>query len=119
MRRREHDGRRLPCLERLLPARGADAPAIAGHETGEAEPLTRRREIVADRLREGEEPLGHHGADSVHAEIAGARPARAVAIEACQRVERARVELAAEDVAPWLGFAHADSVRAAKADMTG
>ena len=96
--RRQHDRRRHPGLERLLPARGAQAPLVAGLQSREAELGVRRRQVVADRGREGQELRGDPGADRVHAHVLGAGVAAAVAVEAGQRVEVAGLELFAEDV---------------------
>ena len=76
-----------------------DAPAIAGHEAGEAVQRHRRREVVADRALVLEELRRDDGADRVAAEVLGAGAAAAVAVEASQRVGPAGLELASEDVA--------------------
>src|SRR6185437_16770248 len=52
MRRAQHDARRQPGLERLLPARRAQAPAVARAKAGEAAIRHRRREVVAARFGE-------------------------------------------------------------------
>ncbi len=50
MRRFQSHARRLPRLERLLPARRAEAPAIAGADARKVIIRHRRRKIVATRL---------------------------------------------------------------------
>src|SRR6478609_6187279 len=74
----EHDGCGDARTVGLEPARGANAPAVAGLETGEAPLGTRRREVVAGKLAEVEELLGHHGAHRVASEVL--RPGRAAAV---------------------------------------
>src|SRR5438270_3347537 len=68
---------RLAGLEGLLPARRAQAPAIAGLEAREADLRHRGREIVAGRLRENEELGIDMRAHRVHAKIVGAGVAAA------------------------------------------
>ena len=98
VRRLEDDGRSDARLERLLPARRDDAPAVAGPQAGEHPLRLRRDEVVPGRDRELEELLGHHRADDVEAEVRAGRVAVAVTEVARDRVDRARLELAAEDV---------------------
>ena len=98
VRRLEHDRRSDARLERLRPALGDDAPAVAGLEAREQPLRLRGHEVVPARAGEREELLGHDRADDVDADVAGAGPAVAVAIEPGHRVERARLEIAAEDV---------------------
>ena len=96
----EHDRRRHPGLERLAPARGDDTPPVARLEAAEEVLRSRRREIVSDRLGEREELVGHHRADRVEAGVATLRAAVAVPEEAGHGIERARLQVAAEDVHP-------------------
>src|SRR5262245_54976972 len=85
----EHDLRRAAGVERLLPALGAQAPAIARLQALEAELGHGRAEVVAARLGEGEELPRHHGTDRVQAGILAAGVAAAVAVEAGQGFGRA------------------------------
>src|SRR4051794_25931929 len=85
VRRLEHDVWGLARRKCLLPAGGAQAPAIAGLETGEVEFRHGRAEVVAATSGEGQELVGHQHADGVRAAILGARVAAAVAEEAGQR----------------------------------
>ena len=87
-----------PGLERLAPARGAQAPAIAGLEPGKIEIGLRRREVVAARLGEGEELRRHLDADRVQPDILGSGVTAAGAEEAGQRPLRAALERLAIDV---------------------
>src|SRR5437763_741652 len=82
MRGGEDDERRAARVERLPPARGAQAPSIAGLEAWEAVFGQRRGQVVAAALREGEELGGHDGADRVRTCVFGARVAAPVAEKA-------------------------------------
>src|SRR5262245_34367587 len=97
-RRAQHHARRHPRLERLGPARRAQAPAVARLQPGEAVIGHRRREVVAARFGELEELRRHHGADRVGPHILPARIAAAVAEEAGHRFRRAQRELAAQHI---------------------
>src|SRR5262249_25400908 len=55
MGRCENDTRCAACLQRLAPARGAQAPAVAGLEPRKAKVELRRRQIVAARFGKFEE----------------------------------------------------------------
>ena len=82
----------------FLPALGAEAPAVAGVEAGEAELGARGGEVVAAGAGEGEEVVGDADADGVAAAVGGAGVAAAVAEEAGHRVEGAGLQRLAEDV---------------------
>ena len=69
----EHDLGRRAGLPGLAPALGAEAPAVAGAEAGEAELGPRGGEVVAAPAGEGEELLGDADADGVAAAVLGAR----------------------------------------------
>ena len=99
MRRRQPDFWCPPGFERLLPAFGAKAPAIARLEPRKAEFGHRCRQIVADRLRERQKRGIELGADSMHPEILGSGVAAAIPIEASHRLDAAFGEWLAEDVA--------------------
>src|SRR5579864_4116119 len=98
MRRAQDDARRALGFERLLPARRAEAPAIARDEAGKAISRHRRREIVADRFREGQEFCGRDDADRVAADIIRTGIATAIAIKPGHRMKRAILQHAAEHV---------------------
>src|SRR5512135_3419348 len=63
MGRTQDDAWGAPSLERFLPARRAEAPAVAGLQAREAEFRHRRREIVAAGLRKFQKLRRHHRAD--------------------------------------------------------
>ena len=67
----EDDGCTPARIECLFPARGADAPAVAGFEPGESVFGPRGAEVVSGGGRICEELLGDHGADGVAAVILG------------------------------------------------
>ena len=69
MGRPQHHPRRHARLQRLLPARGAQAPPIAGAQPRKAELLARGRQVVASRAGEIQELPRHAGAYGVTAEI--------------------------------------------------
>src|SRR5215212_3895646 len=81
MRRLEHDLRGGAGFQRLLPAAGAQAPAVARLQPGEAVLRHRRREIVALSLGEGQELGRQDHTDRVQAEVLVPGIAAAVAIE--------------------------------------
>src|SRR5262245_52950643 len=95
----EHNARSLAGCEGLLPAGGAQTPAIAGLEAGELEFRHRRAEVIAAGLGEVQELSSHQHADGVRAAILSARVAAAVAEEACQWALGAICQLAAQDIA--------------------
>src|SRR5262245_39260519 len=99
MRRPEHHARRHPGGKRLLPTRGAQAPAIAGLQAREADLRDRRAQIVALTLAEGQELRRHFGAHHMGADILGAGLAAAAAVEAAERPDGARLQPFAKDVA--------------------
>src|SRR5262245_46286828 len=90
---------RLAGLQRLLPARGAQTPAISGLEARETVVGHGRRQIVAARLGEFEEVVGHDDADGMAAEVLRTRIAAGVAEEPCHRRDRADFQAPAEHVA--------------------
>lgn len=98
MCRLEHDGGRLSRVERLLPTRRAEAPAVAGYESGKAVRGHRCAQVVALGAGELEEFGGHHDANTVHSGIVAAALAATVAVETRERVEAAQFELATENV---------------------
>jgi len=65
----EDDARGGIGFERFLPSGGAQAPAVAGLETWESKVRKRRREIIAARLREGQELGRDLDADGVKADM--------------------------------------------------
>jgi len=101
----EDDGAGGASLLHLEPARGTDAPAVAGLEAGEAMLRHGGGEVVAEGLRRGQEGLVDHAADGVDAEVVGAGLAAAGAVEAGHGSAAAGGEGLAEDVlAAGLGF---------------
>jgi hypothetical protein len=82
----------------LQPARGTDAPAIAGFEAGETELGHGRAEVVAQGLGGGEKRSIDDTADGMDAMILGAGFATACAVETGHRFATADVERLAEDV---------------------
>ncbi len=86
-------------LQRFHPARGAQAPVIAGLQTRKLELRARGGKIIAGRLGEDQKLLGHDGADRMHAGVLRSRLAAAVAVEAGEGVHGAGLKLAAQDIA--------------------
>src|SRR5690348_9580653 len=99
MRGTQHDARRCASIQRLLPARRAQAPAVTRAKTGEAELRPRCRQIVAGRLAERQELLGHNRAYRMAARVFGTGVAAAVAKETGHWLRRAEVQNAAQHVA--------------------
>ena len=91
-------GQRRAGIDALQPAGGADAPAVAGLEAGEAVLRHGGGEIVAEALGGGEKLRRDDAADGVHAEIVRAGVAAAVAEEAGHGLAAAGGEGLAEDV---------------------
>src|SRR6266404_5146960 len=96
MRSAQHHARRTPRLQRFLPARCAQTPAIIGLQSRKAEFRHRRREIIAAGLRELEKTHGHEGAHGVAAVVLAAGVAAAVAKESRHRAQGADFESIAE-----------------------
>ena len=88
----QHDPRRLPGIERLLPTWSAEAPAIAGLEAGKAVLRNRRRQIVAARFGEPQKLGGRDNADRVAPHVLPAGVAAAVPEKARHRLDRAALE---------------------------
>ena len=93
--------RRVSGFEGLLPALGAQAPAIAGFETGKTDFRYRRRQVVAARFGETEKGIGHHHANRMAANILTAGIAAAVPVKARHWLDRTRLKGFAEDIARW------------------
>src|SRR6516164_1718081 len=96
-RAQDHSGR-LPGLECFLPAGRAQAPAVAGLQSCEAEFRHWRGKVVPAPLGEFEKLIRHDGADGVAAEVLGACVAAAVTEKAGEGLHRTLFELPAEDV---------------------
>src|SRR5258708_21693364 len=90
--------RRTPGLQRFLPARCAQTPAITGLQSRKAEFRHRRREIIAAGLRELEKTQGHDNAHGVAADVLAAGVAAAVPKESRHRAQGADFESIAEHV---------------------
>src|SRR5579872_4934588 len=99
LRGAQHHAWRRTSIQRFLPARRAQAPAIARLQTIEAVLRVRGGQVVAGGFAECKEFDGHHDADRMAAEIFGAGVATAVAEKAGHRFGRADVERTAEYVA--------------------
>jgi hypothetical protein len=89
---------RLARLERFLPARRTQAPAVAGPQPGKAEFWHRRRKIVAAGFRKLEELSSHDGADGVATDVFSTRIAAPVSEEPRQRLHRAIFESVAKNI---------------------
>jgi hypothetical protein len=96
--------RRAPRLQRFLPPRCAQTPAITGLQSRKAEFRDRSREIIARGLRILEKSSRHNGAHGVAADILAASVAAAVAKKPRHRAQGADLESIAEHV---LGLAAA------------
>jgi hypothetical protein len=99
MGRAQHHARRLAGLECFLPARRAQAPAVAGLEAGKAIFRHRGREIVAARFGEFEKLRRRDDTDGVTADVVDPGVAAAVPVETGQRRQRAGLDRLAEHVA--------------------
>src|SRR5437660_4670673 len=99
VRSAQHHVGGLARLERFLPTRRAQAPAVARLEAGKAELRHRRRKIIAAGFGKGEEIGGHDDTNRVAADVLARRVAAAVAKEARHWFYRADFEPLAEHVA--------------------
>lgn len=93
------DPGRLVCLESLLPAGCAQAPAIARFEAGKTESGQRRRKIIAARFGEFEKRGSHDGADRVTTHIFWSGIAATVPVKTRHRFYRTDFKRLAKDVA--------------------
>jgi hypothetical protein len=98
VRRAQNNTWRDPRLERLAPARGAQAPAVAGLKSRKAEVGLWRGEIVAPRFGEFEEVGGDLDAYRMQSKIFRPGMAAAGAVEARQRSVGAALQRLSEDV---------------------
>src|ERR1700720_1459703 len=85
-------------LQRFLPPRCAQTPAITGLQSRKAEFRDRRREIIAAGLRILKKSRGHNGAHRMAADVVAAGVAAAVAKETRHRAQGADFESIAEHV---------------------
>src|SRR5258707_14317904 len=85
-------------LQRFLPPRCAQTPAITGLESRKAEFRDRRREIIAAGLRILKESRGHDGAHGVAADVLAAGVAASVAKKTRHRAHGADFESIAQHV---------------------
>ena len=76
------NSRGVSCIVGFLPAEGAEAPAVASLEAGEAEFRVWRAEVIASRFWEGEELIRHNGTDDMGAFILEIGMAEPIAEEA-------------------------------------
>ena len=91
-------GQAAPACWTCEPAGGADAPAVAGFEAGEAILRHGGAEVVAESFGGFEEGGVDDAADGVDAVVVGAGLAAAGAVEAGHGLAAADVEGLAEDV---------------------
>ena len=99
VRRADHDGGCDAGAVRLEPPRRAYAPLVSRLEPVESPLGPRCREVVARPAAEGQELLRHHRADRVTPDVVTAGGAAAVPEESGHGIGRARLQLAADDVA--------------------
>src|ERR1700676_382588 len=92
MRSAQDHARRTACLQRLLPPRCAQTPAITGLKSRKAEFRDRRREIIAAGLRILKKSRGHDGAHGVAADVLAAGVAASVAKKTRLRAQGADFE---------------------------
>src|SRR3984885_1749124 len=90
--------RRPPRLQRFLPARCAQTPAIAGLQSRKAEFRNRRREIITAGLRILKKSRGHDGANGVAVDVVAAGVAATVAKKTRHRAQGADFESIAQHV---------------------
>lgn len=84
--------------ERLFPALDAQAPAVPFFKAWEVIFFDGGGEIVADLFGEGEELVGHDGADEVESEVIATVVAATIAKIAGHRVGTAELEFGSEDI---------------------
>src|SRR5271155_1827804 len=84
--------RRTPRLQRFLPSRCAQTPAITGLKSWKAEFRDWRREIIAAGLRILKKSRGHDGTHGVAADVLAAGVATAVAKETDNQAQGADFE---------------------------
>ena len=82
----------------FLPARCTQAPVVAWLQAWKTPLWHWRGQVVSDRSREFEELLGDNDTDGMRALVLGSCIAATCPVEACQRVHRARNQVAAEDI---------------------
>src|SRR5258708_3691471 len=98
MRSAQDHARRTPRLQRFLPPRCAETPAITGLQSRKAEFRDRSREIIAAGLRILKKSRGHDGAHGVAADVLAAGVAAAVPKKARHRAQGADFESIAQHV---------------------
>ncbi len=86
-------------LESLLPAGRAQTPLVSAFEAGKSIVGCWGTEVVSLRLTEGQELIGHHGTDHVHARIIASGLTTSRAVVAGHRIERARLQIGSKDIA--------------------
>jgi len=94
----EINGRGTIAIERSFPARDADAPFIAGFQTGKSPFRTRRYQIVAIEDRKIEKFLRHLHADRMLPDILRTGSTIAVAIKPGYRVATTTSQFCSENV---------------------
>jgi hypothetical protein len=98
MRRGQNDLWCMTSIKRFLPPRCAEAPFVAGLQTGKAELQIRRRQVVTGGLRECQELCRQDDANCVRSHVLRARVATAVPEKARHRRRAASCQFAAEHV---------------------
>ena len=89
---------RLARLERFLPARRTQAPAIAEPQAGKAEFWHRRRKVIAAGFGKLEELSSHDRADGMTTDVFSTRIAASVSEEPRQGLHRAVFESVAKNI---------------------
>jgi hypothetical protein len=90
--------RRTPRVQRFLPPRRAQTPAITGLQSREAEFRDRRREIIAAGLRIRKKFRGHDGAHRVAADVLATGVAATVSKKTRHRAQGADFESIAQHI---------------------
>jgi hypothetical protein len=98
MRRGQNDLWCMTSIKRFLPPRCAEAPFVAGLQTGKAELQIRRRQVVTGGLRESQELCRQDDANCVRSHVLRARVAAAVPEKAGHRRRAASCQFAAQHV---------------------
>ena len=112
--RLQDDGCAMAGIEGLLPARGANAPAVARCEPGETVFGHRGAEVVSGGGGVGEKVRGHQGADAVTAGILRSGIAVTSAVETGERVDAAGLQRSAQDILGCVIHAGTLAVRVAR-----
>lgn len=85
-------------IERSFPTCDADAPFVAGLQSGEAPFRVRRDQIVSVEDREVEKLLRDFHADRMQPNIFRARATKAVTIKSCHRIATTTFQLRSKNI---------------------